>query len=235
VSLPLKPNITFAWYISRDRDADIRGRAAVPNFSMPYVQQNTGVAGSDGRSVVATMRRLADFKAHRSSLLAGSKRWPRTLGGFMTVIAMAAGLISGIGQMAPASAQCGPEEASAVWSALAQLPPERVTGRRWASSPLESNYDPCKELSTVLVMIEGGTGSSPIQALMFHHGTFLGTGTWRAYGFTSLNKAASTGDTVVLRYRSGQSCTACDDGLVTTVRYHWDGTKVDMLDPPPPG
>ena len=32
----------------------------------------------------------------------------------------------------------------------------------------------------------------------------------------------------------GQSCTACDDGSVTTVRYHWDGTRVVMLDPPPP-
>jgi hypothetical protein len=162
------------------------------------------------------------------------RRRLRMLGGCTAVIAIAAALFAGSGQMAPASAQCGPDEASAVWSALAQLPPERVTGRRWASSPLESNYDPCADLSTVLVMIEGGTGSSPIQALMFHRGTFLGTGTWNAYGFTSLDKAASTGDTVVLRYRSGQSCTACDDGIVTTVRYHWDGTKVDMLDPPPP-
>ena len=182
-----------------------------------------------------TTRRLAGFKTPVRSQVAGPKRWLRMLGGFMAVIALAAGLSAGSGQMAPASAQCGPDEASAVWSALAQLPPERVTGRRWASSPLESNYDPCAELSTVLVTIEGGTGSSPIQALMFHHGTFLGTGTWKAYGFTSLDKAASTGDTVVLRYRSGQSCTACDDGLVTTVRYPWDGSKVDMLDPPPPG
>ncbi|MGV9800465.1 LppP/LprE family lipoprotein [Mycobacterium sp. NPDC003449] len=83
-------------------------------------------------------------------------------------------------------------------------------------------------------MIEGGTGSSPVAALMFHRGTFLGTGTSKAYGFTSLDADASTGDTVVLRYRSGQSCTACGDGTVSTVRYHWNGTKVDMLDPPPP-
>ena len=120
-------------------------------------------------------------------------------------------------------------------SALDQLPPERVTGRSWASAPLESNFDSCADLSTVLVMIEGGTGSSPVQALMFHRGTFLGTGTWKAYGFTSLDESASSRDTVVLRYRWGQSCTACGDGFLTTVRYHWDGTKVDMLDPPPPG
>jgi hypothetical protein len=70
---------------------------------------------------------------------------------------------------------------------------------------------------------------------MFRRGTFLGTGTSRAYGFTSLDWDATTKDTVVLSYRTGKSCTACDDGTVTRVRYHWDGTGVQMLDPPPPG
>jgi len=151
------------------------------------------------------------------------------------VIAVVAGLIGWSDRIAPAAAQCGPDQSSAVWTALSRLPTERLTGRRFASAPLESNYDPCADLSTVLVTIEGATGSSPIQALMFHRGEFLGTGTWKAYGFTSLDTAASTPDTVVLRYRWGQSCTACDDGSVTTVRYHWDGTRVVMLDPPPPG
>ena len=151
------------------------------------------------------------------------------------VVVVATGSIGWSDRIAPASAQCGPDQASAVWTALAVLPNERVTGRRFASAPLESNYDPCADLSTVLVTIEGATGSSPIQALMFHRGEFLGTGTWKAYGFTSLDSEASTPDTVVLRYRWGQSCTACDDGSVTTVRYHWDGTRVLMLDPPPPG
>jgi LppP/LprE lipoprotein len=156
-------------------------------------------------------------------------------GGMAMIFVVVGGLIGWSGPIAPASAQCGPDQASAVWSALAQLPPERLTGRRFASGPLQSNYDPCADLSTVLVTIEGATGSSPIQALMFHRGKFLGTGTWKAYGFTSLDEAASSPDTVVLRYRGGQSCTACDDGSVTTVRYHWDGTRVVMLDPPPPG
>ncbi len=159
----------------------------------------------------------------------------RVAGSIATVLALGAGLAGSIGRVAPASAQCGPDEASAVWTALAQLPPERVTGRRFASGPLESNYDPCADLSTVLVTIEGATGSSPVQALMFHRGEFLGTGTWKAYGFTSLDREASTPDTVVLRYRWGQSCTAYDDGNVTTVRYHWDGSRVVMLDPAPRG
>lgn len=92
------------------------------------------------------------------------------------------------------------------------LPPEPATGVGWSSTPVDGNFDPCADLSTILVAVEGGTASSPMQALMFHRGTYLGTGTLEAYGFTSLDAAASTGDTVVLQYRSGQSCNACDDG-----------------------
>ena len=133
------------------------------------------------------------------------KRSLRRAGLCIACIAILAVLVVGpvgfVGPTAAASAQCGADETTAVRSALDQLPPERVTGRSWASAPLESNYDSCADLSTVLVMIEGGTGSSPIQALMFHRGTFLGTGTWKAYGFTSLDEHASSRDTVVLRYR----------------------------------
>ena len=132
------------------------------------------------------------------------------------------------------AASCGPDEATAMQSALNQLGAEPVTGRGWNRAPIAGDYDPCADLSTILVTVQGGTGSSPVQALMFHRGTYLGTGTLKAYGFTSLNSAASTNDTVVLSYRTGQSCTACNDGTVINVRFHWDGSKVQMLDPPPP-
>ena len=129
---------------------------------------------------------------------------------------------------------CGPDAETALHEGLSKLPPEPQTGRPWNPTPIYSDYDPCADLSTMLVMIDGGTGSSPVQAMMFHRGRYLGTGTLRAYGLTSLDTDTSTKDTVVLKYRSGQSCTACDDGIVTTVRYHWDGKSVQMLDPPPP-
>jgi hypothetical protein len=173
-----------------------------------------------------------------------SGRWPRFLvvergcsvaAAFIALIAVVSCLSGSSALVASASSgKCGPDEASALASALAQAPPGLVADQVWDPIPLESNYDPCADLSTILVTIDGATGSSPIQALMFHRGAYLGTGTWKAYGFTSLDEQASTRDTVVLRYRWGQSCTACADGFVTTVRYHWDGTRVDMLDPPPP-
>ena len=136
--------------------------------------------------------------------------------------------------IAPASPTCGPDEPNALQVALAKLPPEPVTGMGWNRTPIDSNYSPCADLSTILVMIEHGTGSSPVQALMFHRGQYLGTATLKAYGFTSLNVARSTDSTVVLDYKTPGECNACAPAAVTSVRYQWQGDHVEMLDPPPP-
>jgi len=73
--------------------------------------------------------------------------------------------------------------ATAVQTAISQMPPPQIAATipdaRWSPqiwSP-GSNYDPCADLSTVLITIERATGSSPMQALMFHRGVFLGTRT----------------------------------------------------------
>ncbi|MDV6208093.1 LppP/LprE family lipoprotein [Rhodococcus erythropolis] len=116
---------------------------------------------------------------------------------------------------------------------MAQLPAEPITGREWLTTPIASNYDPCADLSTILVTVQGATGSSPVQALMFHRGEYLGTGTSKAYGFTDLDIGSSTNDTVVLTYKTGQTCNACNDGTRTPVEFHWDGTSVRMLGAPP--
>jgi hypothetical protein len=70
---------------------------------------------------------------------------------------------------------------------------------------------------------------------MFHNGDYLGTATSKAYGFTSLNAARTTDDTVVLDYKTPGVCNACPPAAVTSVRYQWQGDHVVMLDPPPPG
>lgn len=129
-------------------------------------------------------------------------------------------------------APCGPDRASAVRQALSRLDPEPVTGAAWDPTPQEGNFHACAHLSTVLITVVGGTGSSPMQALMFHRGEFLGRGRRRR---TRSRRWTPAHDTVALRYRSGQSCTACSNGLLTTVRYQWDGNSVQMLDPSPPG
>jgi hypothetical protein len=136
----------------------------------------------------------------------------------------------------PPDARCGVDLAAPVIAnAVRSLPPAFTDLEvAWSPTPYGGNYDPCVTLSTALVTVEGATGSSLNHALFFHYGNYLGTATWRPYPFTSLNTMLTTDDTVVLDYKDGRYvCTACP-GPVTTVRYHWQGDHVDMLDPPPP-
>ena len=142
---------------------------------------------------------------------------------------------------APAAAAppttCGVNLASQqVINAVRSLPADATTGRTWATDPrsFEGNFNPCATLSTALVAVEGATGSSPVTALMFHNGSYLGTATSKAYGFTSLNGPATTDDMVVLNYKTPGVCNACAPAAVTSVRYQWQGDHVAMLDPAPP-
>jgi hypothetical protein len=104
----------------------------------------------------------------------------------------------------------------------------------WDPLPYAGNFDPCLPLSTALVSVRGATGSSPDQALFFNYGRYLGTATWKPYGYTNFNARATRPDTVVLDYKDGRFvCTACP-GPVNSVRYRWRDGRVVMLDPPPP-
>ena len=133
-----------------------------------------------------------------------------------------------------AHAGCGPSEPAALQEALNQLPPEPTFNVPWSGSPVDSNYDACADLSSIVVTVEGATGSSPEQALMFHRGRYMGTGTSYAYPFTSIDHASSTSDTVVLRYKDymAAACTACP-APITAVRFQWQGDRVVMVDAPP--
>jgi hypothetical protein len=117
---------------------------------------------------------------------------------------------------------------------LAQKLEEPSTGEPWAAVPVDSNYDPCADLSTILLTIERAAGSSPVQALMFNRGTYVGPATWKAYAFTTLNRERSTGDMVVLDYKTPGECNACPPADVSSVRYQWAGGHVETLDPLPP-
>ncbi len=139
-------------------------------------------------------------------------------------------------QAAPAQG-CGVNLSAPEIQAAINSVPTVPQGWRWNHDPRSfdpsSNYNPCATLSAVIITIEGATGSSPDQALLFHNGKYVGTGTSNAYAFTSLNAAQTTDDTVALNYKDGRNvCTACP-GPITTVRYQWQGDHVAMLDPAP--
>ncbi|BBY26032.1 LppP/LprE family lipoprotein [Mycolicibacterium sediminis] len=149
------------------------------------------------------------------------------------VLGLACGLVSPA--HASAAPACGVDLAAPeIARAVGTLPPYPGTDWAWSAEYASGNFDRCATLSTALVSVAGATGSSPIAALMFHDGDYLGTATSRSFGFTSLNTARTTDDTVVLNYKTPGACNACPPAAVTSVRYRWQGDHVEMLDPAPP-
>ena len=171
------------------------------------------------------MTTTTQARSHRRAFLAG------TVGACLVAVSVAAPA-----QAAPPG-PCGVDLAAPeVAAAVTSLPPYPGTNWAWSADPAstEGNFNPCATPSTALVTVDMGTGSSPVTALMFHDGRYLGTATSRAYGFTSLDTDRSTDDTVVLDYKLPGACNACAPASVSSVRYQWLGDHVAMLDPAPP-
>ena len=121
---------------------------------------------------------------------------------------------------------CGPDQATAVDVVLAHEPHEILTGRVFSPRPVASNYDPCANLSAILMTVDPPLSiPPPVQAMLFHRGTYMGKATMRSHAGTMLNPA-STKDTVVLDFHF-------DDGRSNTARFHWDGARIMQLDPLP--
>jgi hypothetical protein len=129
--------------------------------------------------------------------------------------------------------------AEAVQVAL-NVQPDAFAGVPWARDPstYEGNFNPCATLSVAIVTVEGATGSSPSVAMLFNHDLYAGTATPTPRGFTSLNAAQTSDNTVALNYRTPGTCNACGDGTVDTVRFQWQERPdnighVVQLDPLP--
>lgn len=126
----------------------------------------------------------------------------------------------------PTNATCGVDpQAPAITDNLSTVPPaQQAPGIPWTYLG-DSNYDPCAGLSYAVVDIEGGTGSSPQQVMLFHRGAYIGTATECAFGFTSVT--AATGDSVTVEYRwprDGDTDAAPSGSASAT--FNWNGTEV---------
>ncbi|WP_228001011.1 LppP/LprE family lipoprotein [Nocardia australiensis] len=118
-----------------------------------------------------------------------------------------------------------------IQSAVATLPMEESTRSLWSTDPrtFVGNFDPCVTLTTVIVTIDGATAESTNQALLFHQSAYIGAATRENYRFITLDREHTNDDTVGLSYRSSPSCDTCTDGNFTDVRFHWDGSRVQMI------
>ncbi|GGG00544.1 hypothetical protein GCM10007304_13090 [Rhodococcoides trifolii] len=115
---------------------------------------------------------------------------------------------------------------STIQGAVSSLP-ELFDGGGWN---VVERGNPCATLSWAKAFVYGATGSSPVAVLFFNQNTYLGTATSKSYGFTDV--VAESDDTVTASYGwllPGES-TASHSGGPALVRYHWDGSSVQMLD-----
>ena len=158
----------------------------------------------------------------------------RVLAGSAAVCVLAS-LLGGVpaANADPAPA-CGPDQATALSDAIAHDRHEPLTQVPWSPVPVQSNYDPCADLSAAVMTIDMARPTSPRQVFLFHRGTYIGNATTNTWPFTTLDAAASTPNLVVLDYVSGRTCGSCNDGETHTVRYVWNGATAVMLDPIPP-
>ncbi len=123
---------------------------------------------------------------------------------------------------------CGVDpQAPEISQGISSVPvPEVVAGAAWVYGG-ESNFDRCAALSYARLDIEGGTGSSPVQLMLFHDGVFVGTATDCAFGFTSVDSATADSITVTYRWPREGDTNAAPSGQAT-VTYRWNGESVVM-------
>ena len=107
--------------------------------------------------------------------------------------------------------------------AVSELPRDPRSNQGWNPEPLAGNYNECAQLSAVIVKANTNAENANTRAVLFHLGQFIPTGVPDTYGFNDLDKTATTGDTVALRYSSG------NPGLDSVVKFRWNGNGVELI------
>jgi len=135
-------------------------------------------------------------------------------------------------QAAPPPDPCAVNLASpAIAKAVSELPRDPRSGQPWNPEPLAGNYTECAQLSAVIIKANTNAVNPTTRAVLFHLGQFIPQGVPDTYGFTGIDAAHTTGDTVALTYPG--TYPGGIDGLQTDVRFHWNGNGVELIGNPP--
>lgn len=113
--------------------------------------------------------------------------------------------------------------APAITKAVSELPNDPRSKQPWSPEPLAGNYNTCSDISAVIVKANTNADNPSTRAVLFHRGEFLSQAVPDTYGFSGIDLAQSTGDTVALRNASGIP------GLAGVVKFHWNGTGVEVV------
>lgn len=86
----------------------------------------------------------------------------------------------------------------------------------------EQTFDPCADLSSITVTLEGATRSSPAHIMPFNHGEYLGTASSIAYGFRPTTERLDDGTIqVTYTYLKPGEATAEASGRAVSV-FTWN-------------
>ena len=113
--------------------------------------------------------------------------------------------------------------APAIAKAVSELPRDPRSGQPWNPEPLAGNYSVCAELSAVIVKANTNAEHPSTRAALFHLGEFVPQSVPDTYGFSGIDLARCTADTVALQNVGAIA------GLTTVVKFHWNGTGVEII------
>lgn len=119
------------------------------------------------------------------------------------------------------------------------FPPDRDPGENyWSMNSSTDTYDPCAEMSWIVLGIDRATASSPYQVMLFHKGVYVGRATDQAFGFAPVSVERVDDDDIIVTFRYGLEgeSNAESSGRVSA-RYSWDPTlqRLDRYGDVPPG
>jgi LppP/LprE lipoprotein len=106
---------------------------------------------------------------------------------------------------------------------VSDLPRDPRSQQPWNPEPLAGNYNQCAQLSAVIIKANTNAVNPTTRAVLFHLGQFIPQGVPDTYGFNGIDAAQTNGDTVALTYPGGIN------GLNTDVRFHWNGSGVELI------
>ncbi|KAA9393745.1 LppP/LprE family lipoprotein [Kocuria coralli] len=115
------------------------------------------------------------------------------------------------------------EEAVQMWGP--EVPPYDAGFDQWEwdlDYAVTDGYDPCADLSSIILPIQGSTASSPHAVMFFHHGDYVGTATAEALGFyPDVQRVDDATLTITYHYPlDGESNAGASGRAVST--FHWD-------------
>ncbi len=113
--------------------------------------------------------------------------------------------------------------APAIAKAVSELPPDPRSGQPWSPEPVAGNYSECSDLSAVIVKANTNAERPGTRAVLFHRGVFVPQSVRDTYGFSGIDLAHCTADTVALKNASGIA------GLSGLVKFRWNGTGVEII------